>query len=216
MKSILFFFIIITSHVFGQVSELNPLELIKSVRSPTQFQKYLLSRGCVLTEIINDPTEYEVYPSNQMRYEEGVVYFQRPTANASDTLYSDVIYIKNLNQLICEGSKRSEYVYAWKYTETTSRAFGWINYVIRSQINCSIPEKILKSSYFLELSFSTTELYQSFLNELMKSTKYIDSREVDGKISQVFVYEDPNTKKKCEIWCTKRLNKEGGEFGIYW
>jgi hypothetical protein len=127
MKSILFFFIIITSHLFGQVSELNPLELIKSVRSPTQFQKYLLSRGCVLTEIINDPTEYEVYPSNQMRYEEGVVYFQRPTANASDTLYSDVIYIKNLNQLICEGSKRSEYVYAWKYTETTSRAFGWIN-----------------------------------------------------------------------------------------
>jgi hypothetical protein len=151
-----------------------------------------------------------------MRYEEGRVYFQRPTAIALDTLNSDVVYIKNLNELICEGSKRTEYIYAWKYTETTSRAYGWVNYVIRSQINCNSPEKIIKSTYFLELTFSTTELYQSFLNELMKSTKYIDSREADGKISQVFEYVDPTTKKKCEIWCTKRLNKEGGEFGIYW
>jgi hypothetical protein len=215
MRTILFISLIFTSHLFAQGTDLNPLELIKSVRNSTQFQKYLLTKGCVLTEIINDSTLYSVFVSNQLR-EEGGFYYKRPTAVASDTIYSNLIYIENLNELKCEGSKRTEYVYAWKYNESSGRAFGWINYVVLSDINCYLPEKVFRSYYSLELTYSTTELYQSFLNELMKSTKYLDSREVDGKISQVFEYIDPTTKKKCEIWCTKQLNKEGGEFGIFW
>ena len=217
MKAFLFFLIILSSHIYGQVSELNPLELIKFVRSPTQLQKYLLSKGCVLTEIKDEYYMYRVFKRDQLIEDgEGEFYNKRPTAVASDTNFYDVVYIENLNDLVCEGSKRKEYIYAWEYSETTSMANVWLNYNILEKISCSIPEKILETWEGLDLSFSSTELYQSFLNELMKSSKFIDSREVEGNISQVFVYEDPNTKKKCEIWCTKHLNEEGGEFGIYW
>jgi hypothetical protein len=182
--------------------------LIKNCRNPVEFQKKVISKECILTEIKETPPHYTF---GHEQFSE-----LRPTSNPLDTIMQNFLFVKDLDYNLCSGYKRTEYLFAWKFTELTQRASVWINYIITEDFTCKLPEVTTYKGYSIEISFAVNEAYQNFQNELILTTKFINSKNTDSGIAQIFHYFDPVSKKTCEIECIKRMKKEGGDVSIYW
>jgi len=127
----------------------------------------------------------------------------------------NVIFEPKLIDTTCYSTLNSEKEYVWNYNLDRSGAEIYFTHNLITIGDCSDDENIKFYEKTLRI-YSRESIYNTYLKEIMSICQFDESSDFEGNIAQKFTYIDKSTNQKCNITCTRIIEKNCGEILIYW
>jgi hypothetical protein len=127
-----------------------------------------------------------------------------------------VNYVPDLDLDFCHSEKSTMLKYAWSYDEESKAAAIWIKRLVNVYAECSDSEKTINISTYLKLWVINNQDYNAFFKSLNTNADFIENKQTQDGISQVFKYVNKSDGKSYIIICIKNLQETGGTIKVFW